>query len=336
MRDAGRMTAKRVLILGGTEFVGHAFVDEAVARGHDVTVFNRGSRPPRPDVTTVVGDRTAPGALDALGADSWDLVVDTWSWGPKAVMDAAALLSRRAEKYVYVSSRSVHTYPSAPYAGEDAPVVEASADDTDYSDYARAKRGGELGALAGFGDRALLLRAGLIIGPRENIGRLPWWLNRIARGGAVVAPGPADAAIQYVDARDLAAFGLDTAATGPLNVVSPPDVTTMHDLLEACVAVTDSDAELRWFTPARLEAAGVEPWTELPVWIPPGADSDGMHRGDVSKALAAGLAIRPLRETVADTWEWLRSIGGVAPQRPDRVPVGLPVEKENALLRDGL
>src|SRR6188508_1779297 len=104
MRDAGRMTAKRVLILGGTEFVGHAFVDEAVARGHDVTVFNRGSRPPRPDVTTVVGDRTAPGALDALGSDSWDLVVDTWSWGPKAVMDAAALLSRRAEKYVYVSS----------------------------------------------------------------------------------------------------------------------------------------------------------------------------------------------------------------------------------------
>jgi nucleoside-diphosphate-sugar epimerase len=325
----------RVLILGGTEFVGHAFVDEALARGHDVTVLNRGTRAPRPDVTTLVGDRTTPHGLSALGAAEWDVVVDTWSWGPKAVTDAAALLSGRAEKYVYVSSRSVHTYPSAAYAREDAPVVEASADDTDYSDYARAKRGGELGALAGFGDRALLLRPGLILGPRENIGRLPWWLTRIARGGPLVAPGPAEATIQYVDTRDLAGFGLDTAATGPVNVVSPPDVTTMRDVLEACVAVTGSDAELRWFTPAELEAAGVEPWMELPIWIPPGPDADGMHRGNVSKALAAGLTVRPLAETVDDTWKWLQSVGGVAPQRPDRPPVGLPVEKGKVLVGSG-
>jgi len=328
------MAAKRVLILGGTEFVGHAFVDEALARGHEVTVLNRGSRPPRADVTTIVADRTVAGALEPLRSGRWDLVVDTWSWGPKAVTDAAARLSRSAEKYVYVSSRSVHDYPSAAYAREDAPVVEASAEETDYSDYARAKRGGELGALAGFGDRALLLRPGLIIGPHENIGRLPWWLTRVARGGPVVAPGPAEAAIQYVDARDLAAFGLDTDATGPINVVSPPDVTTMRHLLEACLAATGSDAELRWFTPEQLEAAGVEPWMELPVWIPPGPDADGMHRGDVAAALAAGLTIRPLQETVSDTWRWLRSIGGVAPQRPDRPPVGLPAEKERALLGD--
>jgi 2'-hydroxyisoflavone reductase len=329
------MVAKRVLILGGTEFVGHAFVDEALARGHDVTVLNRATRPPRPDVTTLVADRTVSGALDVLDSGEWDLVVDTWSWGPKAVTDAAARLSDRAEKYVYVSSRSVHTYPSAAYAREDAPLVEASADETDYSDYARAKRGGELGAIAGFGDRALLLRAGLVIGPRENIGRLPWWLTRIARGAPVVAPGPADAGIQYIDARDVAAFGLDTDATGPVNVVSPPDVTTMRDLLEACVAATSSDAELRWFTPAELVAAGVEPWMELPVWIPPGPDADGMHRGDVTTALAAGLNIRPLRETVADTWAWLQSIGGVAPRRADRPSVGLPPEKEEVLLGDG-
>jgi len=329
------MTPKRVLILGGTEFVGRAFVDEALARGHDVTVLNRGSRAPRRDVTTLVGDRTTPEGLSALGSAEWDLVVDTWSWGPKAVTDAAALLSHRAEKYVYVSSRSVHTYPSAAYAREDAPVVEASAADTDYSDYARAKRGGELGALAGFGDRALLLRAGLILGPRENIGRLPWWLTRIARGGPVVAPGPAEAAIQYVDARDLAGFGLDTAATGPVNVVSPPDATTMREVLEACVAATGSDAELRWFTPAELEAAGVEPWMELPIWISPGPDADGMHRGDVSTALGAGLTIRPLAQTVGDTWTWLQSVGGVAPQRHDRPPVGLPADKEAALLSSG-
>ncbi|WP_188510064.1 NAD-dependent epimerase/dehydratase family protein [Conyzicola nivalis] len=329
------MTAKRVLILGGTEFVGHAFVDEAVARGHDVTVFNRGTREPRADVTTLVGDRTAPGGLDALAVGEWDLVVDTWSWSPKAVTDAAALLSRRAGKYVYVSSRSVHTYPTAAYAREDAPVVEASADDLDHSDYARAKRGGELGALAGFGDRSLLLRAGLILGPRENIGRLPWWLTRIARGGEVVAPGPAEAHVQYIDARDLAAFGLDTAATGAVSVVGPPDVTTMSDVLEACVAATGSDARLRWFTPQQIAAVGIEPWLELPIWIPPGADADGMHRADVSTALAAGLTVRPLADTVGDTGRWLRGIGGVAPQRPDRPVVGLPPEKEAALLNAG-
>jgi 2'-hydroxyisoflavone reductase len=326
------MATKRVLILGGTEFVGHAFVDEAVARGHAVTVLNRGTRAPRPDVTTLVGDRTTPHGLDALAVGEWDLVVDTWSWAPKAVTDAAALLSGRAGTYAYVSSRSVHAYPPAAYAREDAPVVDASADDSDYSDYARAKRGGELGALAGFGDRALLLRAGLILGPRENIGRLPWWLTRIARGGEVVAPGPAEAPVQYIDARDLAAFGLDTAATGAFNVVGPPDVTTMRDVLDACVTATGSDARLRWFTPEQLAVAGVEPWLELPIWIPPGEDADGMHRADVTAAEAAGLTVRPLAETVDDTWRWLREIGGEAPQRPDRPVVGLPREKEEALL----
>lgn len=325
------MAATRVLILGGTEFVGHAFVDEALDRGHDVTLLNRGSHEPRAGVTTLSGDRTAAGGLDALGTGEWDLVVDTWSWAPKAVTDAAALLSARAEKYVYVSSRSVYDEPGA-LVGEGAPVVEASADDTDFGDYARAKRGGELGAVAGFGDRALLLRAGLVLGPRENIGRLPWWLTRISRGGEVVAPGPADAGIQYIDARDLAAFGLDTAATGAVDLVSPPDETTMRELLEACIAATGSDARLRWIAPEAILTAGVEPWIELPVWLSPGADYEGMHRADVSMAIAAGLRIRPLTDTVADTWAWLQSVGGVAPRRPDRPVVGLPEAKERALL----
>ena len=326
------MTAKRVLVLGGTEFVGHAFVDEALARGHDVTVLNRGTREPRTDVTTLHGDRTTPHGLDALdGAAGWDLVVDTWSWGPRAVTDAAAALSARAEHYVYVSSRSVYADPPA-LADEHAAVVDGSADDTDFGDYARAKRGGELGALAGFGDRALLLRPGLILGPRENIGRLPWWLARIARGGDVVAPGPADAGIQYVDARDLAAFGLDSGITGAVDVVTRPDAVTMRDLLETAVEVVGADATLRWFTPEQLRAAGVGEWVELPVWLAPGRDADGMHRAGVDRAFAAGFAPRSLRQTVADTWDWLRSIGGVAPRRPDRPAVGLPEEKERALL----
>ena len=325
------MTTTRVLILGGTEFVGRALVDEALARGHHVTVLNRGTREARSDVTALVGDRTASGGLDALRDGEWDRVIDTWSWAPNAVTRAAEFLSDRAGRYVYVSSRSVY---AAARAGDDesATLVAASADDDVFDDYARAKAGGELGAIAGFGDRAVLLRPGLILGPHENIGRLPWWLSRIARGGDVVAPGPAEAGLQYIDARDLAGFALEADVTGPVNTVSERDATTVADVLHACVRATGSSARLRWFDAEALAAAGAEPWTQLPLWIPPGEDNDAMQQGDVTRAMAAGLSIRPLQETVDDTWVWLQSIGGVAPQRPDRPVIGLPVETEKTLL----
>ncbi|MFD8590621.1 NAD-dependent epimerase/dehydratase family protein [Streptomyces sp. NPDC059637] len=326
----------RLLILGGTEFVGRAVTDEALGRGWDVTVFHRGSHAPPPGVTELLGDRTARGGLAALEKGEWDAVVDTWSWAPSAVRDAARLLAGRAGSYAYVSSGSVYTFPVPAGSDEDAPVVGASPDDDGESDYPRAKRGGELAALDAFGDRALLVRAGLILGPRENIGRLPWWLRRIARGGPVPAPGPRSLELQYVDARDLAAWTLDAAVAGlggPFNVVSPPGHTTTGELLEACVRVTGSDAELRWTDPERILAAGVEPWSDLPVWAPPGELHDALHRSDVSRALGAGLRCRPVAETVADTWEWLRSLDGEPPQRPDRPPVGLSPEQEARLLR---
>jgi 2'-hydroxyisoflavone reductase len=327
------MTTSRVLVLGGTEFVGRAVVDEALARGHDVTVLNRGTRAARTGVTTLVGDRTAPGGLDALRDGEWDRVIDTWSWAPRVVAESAALLADRAERYVYVSSRSVY---AAARAGDDesAPLVQASSADDGFDDYAHAKAGGELGAVAAFGDRALLLRPGLILGPYENIGRLPWWLSRIARGGGVVAPGPADAGIQYIDARDLAGFALEADVTGPVNTVSQRDETTMRDILRACIAATGADASLRWFDADELAAAGAQPWTQLPLWLPPGGDYESLQQGDVTLALGAGLSIRPLRETVDDTWTWLRSIGGVAPQRPDRPVIGLPESVERRLLDD--
>ncbi|NUR91637.1 MAG: reductase [Nonomuraea sp.] len=323
----------RILVLGGTEFVGRAFVDEALALGHEVTTFNRGSHEPRPGVTALRGDRSSPGGLAALERGEWDVVVDTWSWAPSAVRDAAALLAGRAESYVYVSSRSVHADPVPYGADESAPVVEASADD-DAGAYARNKAGGELGAIAGFGDRALLARAGLIIGPYENIGRLPWWLSRIARGGPVLAPGRPDLPLQYIDARDLALWCLRAAGDGvggAFNVVSPPGFTTMGELLETCVKVTGSDADLRWTDERAILAAGVEPWTDLPIWLV-GDDYAFLHGGDVSKAVAAGLVCRPVEETVADTWAWLRGIGGTAPHRPDRPPVGLDPAVEARLL----
>jgi nucleoside-diphosphate-sugar epimerase len=327
----------RLLVLGGTEFVGHAFVEEALARGWPVTVLNRGSHGVPDGVTALKGDRRAEGGLAALGQGEWDAVVDTWSWAPSAVRDAAQALAGRVDRYVYVSSRSVYAWPlpPGPPLAEDAPLTEASPDDGDDVEYARAKAGGELAAVAEFGDRALLVRAGLILGPRENIGRLPWWLSRIARGGPVLAPGPADAGLQYVDARDLAAWSLDTAERGiggPYDLVSKPGFATMRELLEACARVTGADAELRWTDPAPILAAGVEPWTDLPIWLPPGEEYDAIHCSDVSKALAAGLHCRPVIETVADTWEWLRGIGGRAPLRADRPQPGLDPEVEARLL----
>ncbi|MFC4908627.1 NAD-dependent epimerase/dehydratase family protein [Actinomadura gamaensis] len=332
----------RLLVLGGTEFVGRAVVEEGVARGWKVTVFNRGTHEAPDGVTALRGDRGAPDGLEALRHGEWDVVVDTWSWAPTAVRDAAELLAPRAASYVYVSSRSVYEYPVPVGADESAPLVEGSPDDAEYrdriADYARVKAGGELAAVRAFGDRALLARAGLILGPYENIGRLPWWLNRIARGGDVLAPGPAELKLQFIDARDLAIWMLDAAARqvgGAFNVTSPVGHTTMRGLLEACVRVTGSSARLRWAEPDPILAAGVQPWQDLPVWVPPGELYEFLHRTNVDKALGEGLRCRPVEETVADTWAWLRSIPGDAPQRADRPAVGLDPKVEESLLSGG-
>ncbi|MGY3679827.1 NAD-dependent epimerase/dehydratase family protein [Streptomyces sp. TE33382] len=327
----------KVLMLGGTEFVGRAVTEAALARDWEVTVFHRGHHAPPPGVSALTGDRTGgAGGLAALSEGSWDLVVDTWSGAPSAVRDAARTLTGRAGHYTYVSSRSVYEYPAPAGLGEDGPPVSGASPDAGGDvPYALAKRGGELAALDAFGDRALLARAGLIIGPGENIGRLPWWLGRTARGGPVIAPGPRDAALQYIDARDLASWLLDAAASGlngAYNTVSRPGHSTMGELLDSCVRVTGSIAELRWTDPGKLLAAGVEPWSDLPMWLPAGELHDTLYEGGHTKAYAAGLRCRPVGETVADTWTWLCGRGGVAPQRPDRPPVGLDPQVEEKLL----
>ncbi|WP_078532835.1 NAD-dependent epimerase/dehydratase family protein [Streptomyces hokutonensis] len=327
----------RLLVLGGTEFAGRAVVEAALGRGWEVTVLNRGRHEALPGVRALRGDRTAPGGLDALAGGEWDAVVDTWSAAPRAVHDAARLLAGRAGRYVYVSSRSVYEW--APPAGytEDAPVVEGAEPDADKTDYARDKRGGELAALDAFGaERSVLVRAGLILGPYENIGRLPWWLTRVVRGGPVLAPGPRDLALQYVDVRDLAEWVLGSVErelSGAYNLTSPRGHATMGSLLDACVRVTGGAAELRWTSADVVLGAGIEPWTQLPVWIPAGSEGyDALHCADVSRAVATGLSCRPVEETVTDTWGWLQGIGGSAPQRPDRPGVGLdPVVEAKVL-----
>ncbi|MET8540554.1 NAD-dependent epimerase/dehydratase family protein [Kitasatospora sp. NPDC004799] len=326
----------RLLLLGGTKFVGRVVAEEALARGWEVTALNRGTQPAPEGVEVLKGDRTAEGGLAALATGEWDSVVDTWSWAPAAVRDSARLLNGRVGHYAYISSGSVYTWPKTAGADESAAVVEGDPDEAGEVGYAENKRGAELALEAEFGGSALLARSGLILGPHENIGRLPWWLNRIARGGRVLAPGPRETPLQYIDVRDLASWTLDATAarlSGAYNVVSPTDHATTGSLLEACVRATGSDAELRWTAPERIAAAGIASWTELPIWAAPGELYDYLHTASVARAVADGLRCRPVEETVADTWAWLRAIGGEAPQREDRPNVGLDPEREAEALR---
>jgi nucleoside-diphosphate-sugar epimerase len=326
----------RILVLGGTRFVGRAFIEAAVAAGADVTAVNRGVTGATPvGAREARADRTTPEGVARIAglAENADAVVDTWSGAPRVMSAVASTIASQVPRYVYVSTRSVYDAPLQRGANETAPVVDADPD-ADVTGYAADKRGAELAVLRDFGaDRSVLLRAGLILGPYEDIGRLPWWLTRIARGGEVLAPGPADLPLQYLDARDLADFMLrciDTDLAGAYNVVSRRGHATMRGVLETCVSVTESDARLVWAEPDSIRAANIAPWTELPIWLPPDDEDAALHDGDVSKAIEAGLHCRALAETVRDTWEWVRS-GGWSGPRPDRF-IGLDPAKEQAAL----
>jgi 2'-hydroxyisoflavone reductase len=333
----------RLLVLGGTHHVGRAVVETALARGDEVTTLTRGvSGPPAAGAQARYGDRTDLGELrSALGDDTWDTVIDTWSQAPRVVRDSAALLAGRAGHYGYVSSRSVYQWPFPPSGDESAPVVDGDPASADGSDYAAAKRGGELATLEFFDGRCVLARAGLILGPYELVGRMPWWLRRIERGGDVLAPGPPDRPLQYIDCRDLAAWLLhaaDAGISGTFNAVSRPGHATMASLLNAAVAAVSSGrmgggrpANLVWVAPEVIEAAGIQGWTELPVWVPPTGELAGLHDGDVSAIYAAGLECRPVAETVTDTWQWLLAEGD-PPTREDRPAHGIDPDRERAVL----
>ena len=326
----------RLLVLGGTQFVGHAVVGEALARGWHVTVANRGlSGSPQSGVHAVMVDRTVPGAFAALEGEHFDVVLDTWSGAPMVVRDAACALRSQSDHWVYVSSRSVYSWPLDRGADESAPLVDGDPDAA-ASDYPADKRGAELALERELGaDRVVHLRAGLILGPRDNVGRLPWWLRRIARGGRTLAPARSGLPIQYVDPRDLASFALDVAQagrSGPIDVVSPPGHATLGDVLSECVAVTGSDAELVWVDPAFLKEQDVAPWTELPIWLPEDEEVYALHTSEVTRALAWGLSNRPVRETVADCWAWVAQIDSDGTAPPPRPDIGLDPARETELL----
>lgn len=305
----------RTLVIGGSVFLGRAVVEEALRRGHEVTTFNRGrSGADLPGVEAIRGDREVPEDLERLtGGRAWDAVIDICGYVPKVVGRSVRALNGRAATYAFVSSISAcSAWPETPGADEGSPrfacAPDAGADD---GDYGTLKAGCERAVEQGFDGDALIIQPGLILGPHENVGRLPWWLTRVARGGRVLAPGRPETEMQVIDARDIAAFTLDRAEAGGGDRYFTSGVrgnVTYGGLLNLCREVTGSDAEFVWAKDRFLLDREVQTWTELPLWAPDRPEFAGTWLPSSAKAHAAGLRCRPVAETVGDTWAWLRNI----------------------------
>ncbi len=318
----------RILVLGGTLFLGRHVVDAALASDHEVTLFNRGRTRPElfPDVEKLHGDRG--GDLGALRGRAFDAVVDTSGYVPR-VVDATIEALGDVGHYEFVSSVSVYADLSTP-AGEDAPVATLEEETEEY----RSPAYGPLKALCEDAVRArfpeaFVVRPGLIVGPWEPTGRFAYWPERFLDPGPVLAPAPAGAAAQVIDARDLAAWIVEAAEqrlAGTFNAVAPP--TTRGDLIETCRVAAGSDAEVVWVDPEFLVEHEVGEWMELPLWLHDPAYA-AMLSTPSERALAAGLAVRPLIETVAATLEW---IAGEQHDQSDPRPAGLARAKEQAVL----
>jgi 2'-hydroxyisoflavone reductase len=322
----------RLLVLGGTSFLGRHVVTAALDRGHEVATFTRGvsGRPPE-GARALHGDRDDPAALPAV-LDGWvpELVVDTSCQTRAAAANAAAVLGG-VRGYAFVSSLNAYAqWPPGPIGAEDGEPTRTG----DAEEYGEIKADAERTLAAVLGDRFLTARAGLIVGPHDPVDRLGWWLRRIARGGPVVVPETLDQPIALVDARDLAGWLVAMAERGtggPVSATGPVGMTTLGGLLETCREVTGGDAEWVPVPEADLLAAGVEPWQDLPLWLP--ADV-ARTAWDVAtgRARELGLPSRPVAESVADTWAWLRSLDRL-PDPPRGLPrPGLPTDKETALL----
>jgi 2'-hydroxyisoflavone reductase len=305
----------KLLVLGGTAFLGRHVVEAALRLGDDVTTFTRGQTNPElhPEAEALTGDRD--GGLDALRGRSWDGVIDTSGYVPRIVRASAELL-RDSGRYVFVSSVSAYASHAAPFA-EGAPLAEL--DDPATEDvgaaYGALKAACEGVVEEAFGERGTSVRAGLIVGPYDPTDRFTYWPVRISEGGEVLVPGVPARPVQFVDARDLAVWMVELAARGPggaFNATGPAARLTMGELVERIAAATGSGCRFTWVDEETILAAGVESWTELPLWAA-GHEYEGLMQADVGKALAAGLTFRPLEDTALDTLAWAREAG---PQRP--------------------
>jgi nucleoside-diphosphate-sugar epimerase len=322
----------QILVVGGTRFVGRHFVAQAVAAGHEVTLFHRGRTGGElfPDLEHRIGDRD--GDLAALTSGQWDATVDACAYVPRQVHALADVLGDRGGHYLLVSSVSAYAVPSAPGIAEDAPLIELAdptVENVTAETYGGLKVLCEKAAVARHGTATLLVRPTYVVGPDDYTWRFPWWVHRLARGGQVAVPGPADNPAQLIDARDLGAFMthlLGTGATGAFNAVGPEKPLTWGEQMQAVAAlVAPPGTSLRWLEPAAVEVLLQEAGRgAFPLWA--GTDNDRwIETSDPAKALAAGLKIGPFADTIRDTLAWTRVS---APADG----VGLSPDREAALL----
>jgi 2'-hydroxyisoflavone reductase len=331
----------RLLILGGTRFVGRHLAAGALARGHAVTLVHRGQTNPGlfPEAEHLLGDRG--GDLSFLSGRRWDAVVDVNGYVPRLVRAGAARLAGAVERYVCISTISAYAGLSAPGATEEAPLAQPPGDvepgeqteEVTGSTYGWLKAGCEREVAAAFPGRSLIVRPGLLVGPEDHTGRFAYWPWRFARGGEVLAPAARDSAVQLLDARDLGEWmvrQVESGATGVYNATGPERPLTLGGILSAVREIAGPATAITWVDPEFLLARGVSPWSELPLWLP---GESAFNRVDNSRARAAGLTFRPLAETVRDTLRWLQSLGGSLPVSADRSPQLTP-EREAELLRE--
>jgi 2'-hydroxyisoflavone reductase len=330
----------RVLIVGGTRFLGRHLAELALAAGHELTLVHRGRSGPglfaqaRHLLLDRNGDLSAlASALESAGP--WDAAIDTSGYVPRHVRSLAEALAGRVAHYQFVSSISVYASMKEGATTEEAavatitdPTVEAVTGET----YGALKALCEQAARASFGEpRTLVVRPGLIVGPHDPSGRFTWWVRRLMRGGEVLAPGDPGLPVQFIDARDLAAWMLvhaERATSGTFNLTGPVQPLTMGGFLEAARAVlAPAGCTLTWVDEALLLAQRVAPWSDLPVWL--NAEEAGLHRTDISRALGSGLYCRPLELTLADTAAWAREADELKPGSP---APGLAPEREARLL----
>jgi 2'-hydroxyisoflavone reductase len=339
----------KLLILGGTRFVGRHLVTAARARGHEVTLFNRGrhSTDAPAGVETILGDRNRD--LDKLRGRRWDALVDTCGYLPRTVKASAEILSSSVNTYVFVSSLSAYADFSQAGIDESAPLATltseqlAKANAIDPSGQASAASYGEMyGGLKALceqelsevlPDRVFVIRPGLIVGPHDYTDRFTYWVERVARGREVLAPGRPDHYVQFIDARDLAEWTVNMAErkeAGVYNANGFPHELTMERLLNECKMASDSDAAFTWVSEDFLLNEKVAPWSELPLWMPEEAAPHlkGFMFVSSSKAVAAGLTFRPLSTTIKETLSWWET------DCPDQaLEAGLDRDKEQELLR---
>jgi 2'-hydroxyisoflavone reductase len=325
----------RVLILGGTGFIGPHMVREALRRGHSVTLFNRGksNRTLFPDLELLVGDRD--GGLDALKDRSWDAVVDNSGYVPRHVADSARLLSSAASQYLFISTVAVYaSFADANH--EDSPLAtipDESVEEVTGETYGPMKVLCEKRAVAEFGkDRTAILRPTYICGPGDHTDRFSYWPVRTMRGGEMLWPGTPDDSIQIIDVRDLANFVVDVLEqriTGVYNTVTPAGSYSMGELLIDCTAVTATEVQATWVGADFLAGQDLDVFGALPIWSPSTGPRARVASVSGDRAFAKGLRNRPVRETARDLLSWWNTL---PEERTRKLRAGLSVEKEAELL----